>query len=279
MHPNAMTGWESIGCTRGHGHHETIWKHVDLHAEHGYGDLPKVPAEFGRRFTMELHDWRRYLDGEGYCPGHDAVSETIDLLGIWEPAETISTLAACIGHPGELMVDFGMHLGWFSLLAASCGLEVRGFEADSVNAETAHDSFAANRWPAPTITVDRITVDTPAMEPTVIRLAKIDVEGAENQAVRMLGPSIDAGLVDHMLIEISPCFDDYYPDLVVDLVVRGFRSYQLPPKRRPPHAFSAFPDDLDAGRLDLMSESRLRDLVGSWTQEDVWFTREGASWG
>ena len=53
-----------------------------------------------------------------------------------------------------------------------------------------------------------------------VRLAKIDVEGAERDAVRMLWPSIEAGMVDHLLVEVSPVFDDYSPHPVSDLVER-----------------------------------------------------------
>lgn len=283
-HPNDMTVWSEITCQRGHTEHTTRKITVDLAAPHRYGDYPQVPTRLQRAFTMHIYDPDLYpVDGGPYCPAHDAVSETIDSHGIWEPRETILTLHVCeSARADQAMLDFGAQLGWFSLLAASCGLRVRAIDADTENLEAAWASAQANGWGAYVATWHmRVAPDTEPVDPDFLgplRLVKIDVEGAERDAVRILWPSIEAGLVDHLLIEISPCFADYYPDLVCDLIDADYEAYLLPPKQSPPLSLDDPEHDLAPFRLDTLMRSTLRELVASWRQEDCWFKRRGASW-
>ncbi len=86
------------------------------------------------------------------------------------------------------------------------------------------------------------------------------------------------GLLDHMLMEVSPCFAAYYPDLLVKLIAAGFRVYLLPPKRQPPHVIDEPERDLAPFRLDTLGTEKLRETVANWQQEDVWLRRENASW-
>lgn len=231
--------------------------------------------------TTETGTWLARRDGHtfftGNCPAHDAVSETIVGLRVWEPRETTLTLQVCSSaEPGQVMVDFGSQVGWFSLLAASCGMAVHAFDADAADVEILRTSAAINDW-GERVLVDqyRVGPESEPWEPQPIRFAKIDIEGAEDQAVRVLWPSIEAGLVDHMLIEVSPVFADYYPDLVASILDAGYTGYLLPPKSQPPARLDVFPDDLEAGRLD---PATVRETVAGWSQENVWVARDGASW-
>lgn len=282
VHPNNMAAWDAIGCQRGHDHHAAHTAIVDLAAPHGYADLTPVPRRLARRFDMAVWDARKHpVDGGPYCPAHDAVSETIVNQGIWEPAETVLTLSACLATvPTATVVDFGAQVGWFSLLAASCGLEVTAIEADRANVSLLEESAEANGWGGLiAIRPERIGPTTPPLEPNrTIALAKVDVEGAERDAVRMLWPSIEAGLVQHLLVEVTPAFDGYYPDLVADLVAAGYRAYVLPPKSHPPTVLDRLPADLEPFRIDTLDEASMRELVASWSQEMVWFARPEAAW-
>lgn len=282
-----MTEWSEIACTRGHGQHQTRQVHIDIGGPTAYRDLAPIPRRFKRAFDMLIWDPDRYpVDGGPYCPAHDAVSETIAMHRIWEPQETTLTLQVCSGAEPGLLVDFGSQIGWFSLLALSAGARVLALDADEENLRILHDSIIANGWYTnPTgfwspgdrweLRNLRVSPDTPPFEARPIRLAKIDIEGAEDQAVRVLWPSIEAGLVDFLLIEISPVFADYYPDLVASLLDAGYDGYMLPPKMQPPARLDVFPDDLEPGRID---PATARETVASWTQANVWFAREGASW-
>lgn len=279
-HPNAMIHWDEIACQRGHDHHETVRTTVVLGGPTGYPDLPSIPKKYARHFEMEVWDPKQYpVDGGPYCPAHDAVSATILSHGVWEPRETILALhALTTAEPGAVMVDMGAQLGWYSLLAASCGVPVFAFDADADNLATMQVSVDANGWgdllSAHQMRIDRGVI---ARFPVPIALVKIDLEGAENHAINMLRRYIEMGLVDHLLIEVSPCFADYYPGLVVWLVNVGYRAYMLPPKGRPPISMVDIVA-MEPYRIDTLNSYALAELVASWHQEDCFFVREEVAW-
>ncbi len=277
-HRNDMRWWPEITCQRGHTTHESTLVDVDLSVPHGYADLPPVPPSLARSFGMFVWDPSVHpVDGGPYCPAADAVSETIVRQRIWEPAETILTLTACKAAVPDLVVDFGAQVGWFSLLACSCELDVLAIEADAENVGLLRASAQANGWAGVIDVVhDRITEATETLPAGAIALAKIDVEGSEREAVRMLRPSIEAGAVDHLLIEVTPVFADYYGTMVADLVRDGYRAWRLPPKSIPPVRFATFPDDLEPWRISDLPRADLIALVDSWHQEMVWFSRPDA---
>lgn len=278
-HPNDMTTWDEIGCQRHHDTHDRISVAVDLGRGHGYHDYPAVPERLARRFEVLVYDWSRYQTPGPYCPAHDAVSETIDTLDVWEPAETIAVLSACeAAAPGSIMIDFGAQLGWFSLLAASCGLDVIAYEADPVNVDTLRHSLDLNGWASRVgIVAGRVGPDTPPLEGNGrVALAKIDLEGAEPDAIRVLWPLIEQGLVDHLLVEVSPVFHDGYPAMCRDLVEAGYRMRVIPDKAMPPPPMDDLPHDLGP---DLGSDvpAMVAEVAG-WHQKNVWFHRVDALW-
>lgn len=279
-HPNLMTVWPEIACTRGHTSHATRTVQVTLDGPTPYHDYAPIPHRLARSFEMTIYDPDVHpVDGLSYCPAADAVSETIVSHGVWEPRETVLALTVCdSAAPNQIMVDFGCQIGWFSLLAASCGVDVLAYDADMENLRVLMATQRAGDWPATIrgchLRVGPGTEPFPADHP--IRLAKIDVEGAEDEVVRVLWPSIEAGLVDHMLIEVSPVFADYYGDLVCQIIDAGYDAYALPPKFQPPVTLDDPERDLALFRLSGLGD--LRGLVNSWHQENFWFTRRGASW-
>ena len=275
--PNDMSAWAAITCQRGHTGHESQLVTIDLAEPHGYTDCtPIPPALVPAPFVMHIWPPEQYpVDGGPYCPAHDAVSETIVSHRVWEPRESVLTLGVC--KAGGLVVDVGAQLGWYSLLALASGCQVHAVEADQANLTLLEASAADNGW-ADDLTAELVRIDaaTPAMEPTRIRLAKVDLEGADAEAVRVLWPSIASGFVDHMMIECSPVFvpGEHYPELVASIVAEGYRAYLLPAKQSPPITITA--PERDLVRID--DDPELRARVAGWHQEDVWFRREGASW-
>lgn len=276
-HPNDMTHWSEIGCEHGHETHDTIRVGVQL-GGHGYHDYPRIPARFERWIDLDLWDWRHYVDlPSGYCPARDAVSETIATLGVWEPIESTLVLSALTASEGAF-VDMGAQLGWFSALAASTGVEVWAYEADPQVAE-----LLARNVPSATVGVTRIGPECgPILPPGPIALAKLDLEGAEIDAVEWLWPRITdgdhGGDVDHLLIEISPVFHDGYPKLVTDLIEVGYDAYLLPDKATPPHRLVDLPRDLHAGLLNGIPLGQVRDLIAGLHQVNIWFARLEARW-
>lgn len=102
------------------------------------------------------------------------------------------------------------------------------------------------------------------------RVVKIDLEGAEDEALRVLAPVIAAGAIEHMLIEVSPVFRgvEHYAGLVRGLMDAGYVVYRLPPKgmTRP----LADPAD----QLVRLGDPSSIDPH----QENLWCRHEGAAW-
>lgn len=280
-HRADMTTWPKIECERGHLEHPRRIIDVDLIQNHIHHDYPQIPLHLARKFRMAVwvYDDPEINKGTGYCPAAvNVVSYQIENIGVWEPCETIIALTVMqAADPDSIFVDFGSQLGWFSLLAASTGHGVVAFDVDPECISIMRQSAEMNGW-SHLIAYSDERIGPESGEWPVgprIAFAKIDVEGAEEHAVRIIWPSIEAGLVDHLLIEISPVFNDSYPDLVVRLLEVGYAAWALPDKVAPPPPFEHFPDDLTPGRLS-GSIADIRSQVESWDQRNVLFSRPGA---
>jgi FkbM family methyltransferase len=74
---------------------------------------------------------------------HDKhISEHLVAHGVWEPFETDLILGAL--RPGDVFVDCGANIGWYTVLAAVAGAEVFAFEPMPVNAQLLRDNCARN---------------------------------------------------------------------------------------------------------------------------------------
>ena len=60
---------------------------------------------------IELPEFKMYLD-----PNERVISKSIFLHKIWEPLE--SKLFCCSISKGDIVIDIGAHIGWYSLLAS-----------------------------------------------------------------------------------------------------------------------------------------------------------------
>jgi hypothetical protein len=272
-----MTAWPEIRCQRGCEKHLSRQVRVSLGGATPYYDLTRIPMDLAVEFDMEVWDTDvTPVDGGPYCPSRDAVSETILSMGVWEQRETVMALRVFKENPGKLFLDFGAQIGWFSLLAAANGVKVVAFEADADNARLLNFSAIQNDV-AHLVLVNegRIGPGTHVVYvDREIALVKIDLEGAENEAIRMLDPALGASLVERMMVEISPVFDDYYPDLVTDLMFGyGFRAFLLPPKQTPAIQLTGDPNELVHWEMK-GTVAAIKDFVADWHQEDVWFVRE-----
>jgi hypothetical protein len=281
VHKNDMTYWDEIGCKRGCERH--VWRsvRVDLSKPHGYGDLTPIPSRFGIQFDIDVWDTSiTPVDGGPYCPARDAVSETILSHGIWEPAETAIMLMCFEALPGGLFIDFGSQIGWFSSLAALNGMTVVAMDADPDCVDLTHRNLIHNAHLLGSIGshYERLGPDTAPFSynaqrvdlPTVV---KIDVEGAEVDAIRKIQALIDDGWVKYMLIEISPVFNDTYGGLINGLVDVGFVPYMLPPKRTPPVALNRL-SDLEGYELPHEPRDIARYIEGLH-QADLFFALGG----
>ena len=194
------------------------------HAEHNKLICPISEGE------MLVFDRELYKDVVGFCPGNDDVSRTLWLYGVWEPIETRFFDEALERDPG-LVIDFGSQIGWYSMLATAAGHDVLAIEAlwehEYMTATNAGHSdgtlHQVRHW------VDETTPTLPAEGCPPISIVKIDIEGAEQHALRCIKELLDAGLVANLLVEISPVFNDSYPAIVLDLLNRGYQAIALNP--------------------------------------------------
>lgn len=270
-HPGNMSAWADVKCQRGCERHWSQEVEVRLGGPTAYADFTPIPFETS--FDMFVFDIAEHpIDGGPYCPAHDVVSETILSHGVWEPRETTIALWHILNRPG-VVVDMGAQLGWYTLLATAHDRQVIAYECDADYLGMIEASLALNGLEGMATTeAERITPASDEILPVEVCFAKLDLEGAEDQGIRLLWPSIQEGMVHAMLVEVSPVFDDYYPGLVNRIINQGYEAYLMPPKHSPPHEIDS-PYSLAPWRIDDRSPSELAALVESWHQEDVLFVR------
>lgn len=266
-HPNDMTHWPEIRCLRGHDHHATKTVQVNLSHQHKYRDWPQIPPHLTQMFDMEIWDYQPYMTDGPYCPARDVVSEVIETHGCWEPAETIVMLDCFRLAPGNFFIDMGAQIGWYSKLASNLGMDVIAYEADPEVAP-----LLRRNAPDALIGILRLGPDTGTFQAYGSErqhsTVKMDLEGAEPDGVRILGPLLDAELIDYMLIEISPVFHDGYTEMWNTLCWEGMSPYRLPAKSHPPARLRGLQDLTPIG-----GHGSHEILTGH--QENVLFVRDG----
>lgn len=173
--------------------------------------------------AFRVWNWELYRGQAGkYCTGQDDVSQTLLRLGVWEKDET-EAIAARLA-PGDVFLDFGAHIGWFSVLAASRGASVHAFEGDAENLDLLREN-ARLHGVAERVTAHLIWIDGNArveLPEGPLRLAKIDLEGNDDHAVRLLEPALADGRLEELVVEVSPCFNGRYPAMVELLQGYGY---------------------------------------------------------
>lgn len=269
-HPNEMVHWDEIRCQRGCESHPTRKVQIHLGGPTKYRDLTSIPPRFAMDFEIEVWDTDQTpVDGGPYCPARDAVSETIISHGVWEPRETVVILLAleALGA-GAQLIDIGAQVGWFSKVAIAFRNVAAAWEADDDVATLLARNIGGD------VHRERIGPDTSTLDvdrPVLPSVAKIDIEGAEADAIRALEPFIEDDALPFILMEVSPVFNDSYPDLVADLIDRGYEAYLMPPKANPPHQITSLANLVP----EHVSRIGVREVVASWHQEDVLFVKGG----
>lgn len=232
-------------CRNGHGTHIHKTVEVSLLGEHkGIEDVPPVKNEFETNFKMNIYDWQSYFftkDGnetyplyEDYCPGQDIISYSIDQQGVWEAYETLLVLDILSnGNKEDVVLDFGSHIGWYSIISALKGYKVGAFDALKENIDLLEQNAKENGLQYKVFPFLSWIDDTAPMLPAdkeSVHFVKIDIEGLENNAFRMVEPLVTARKVNYLMIEVSPVFGDYYPDLIERIAKNGYRVFQIPGK-------------------------------------------------
>jgi len=218
-------------CELGHTRHETRIVHVTLDGPTKVRECPSFPDPVEFEMAIFRHELYGHHPGQ-YCPAIDDLSRSIDRNGVWEGCETRLAIDVLKSTDGW-MVDFGAHIGWYSLLAGACGRKAFAVDMEAENLACLAASMDTNRWEYRAL---RATIGEHSpqfdlrrredMSEEPVSLWKIDIEGSEIHALR--GPLL--GRARHILIEISPCFNDTYPDVLHRLLDTGYDLFEVPAK-------------------------------------------------
>lgn len=208
--------------------HSRIWlHHIGLQLEGGREDR----CEFGHQrherlnFVAEIPGTRHFLNltamnwfhhstpDPGYCTGRCEVSKGLQHALCWERNESILVLDALMHkREGDVVVDCGSHLGWYTLLAMYMGYDVLAIDADPEHLEVLKANVIANfpnqdRVKRPVLCrgwIDENSLSADADPDVRIRLLKLDIEGQELAGLRVFEDCFEQGLVDNVLLEVTP---------------------------------------------------------------------------
>ncbi len=161
-----------------------------------------------------------------YCPGQDAVSDRLLTEGFWELHDS-KPIADILdkGDRAKLVIDFGAHIGWYTIMAAKAGYRVLAIDADIENLRLLGENArlhgvgdkvtVMHAWVAVAFTRDGLR--------SSVELVKVDLESNDRHAVNACWPFIDR--VENLFVEICPIWRDDYPELVDRLVGAGFSAF------------------------------------------------------
>lgn len=231
--------WQAVQARRLTGGFDEV-----CYAKHGAHTTVEADTAQGR---MTVYDADRYQNVYGFCPADDVVSRTLLESGEWEIQNREALWDRGIldsPEPGETVIDFGCQVGWYTRMAARAGFRVLAFDAVAESLALA----VGNGGTAVTGCRAWIDADTPELDPEgcpPIRLVKADIEGNEEHALRVVWPLLDAGLVDHLLLEMSPVFNPSYRHVADRLRAAGYTAYR-------PHAARDWDWVLDFDQADIL---------------------------
>lgn len=183
-------------------------------------------------YKMYVFNAGKYKDTEGYCTGDDDVSRTIERTRGWEPAETAVLKNILENEPVGNVLDFGTHVGWYTLMAAKLGHTVYGFDGDDENIELLMDSAIYNRLEKK-INVSHAWVgkDSPVLKADrKYLLMKCDLEGNDMYAVEMCRDLFVKRMITYAFIEISPVFNDNYKKMIDFIMECGYMAEIVDPE-------------------------------------------------
>lgn len=201
-------------------------------AGHKKHEIIKVSSRLGEMFVYDTSQYRSYI--RGYCHGKDDISRTISNIGVWEAEDTAIVQRLLIENRQEnkdqMVIDFGCHVGWYSLLAADLGYDVIAIDGDKENIGVLQRNLEPRGFEslvqANYIWVDEATNPLDVDDYREIELVKIDLEGSERHAIRMIYGPIVTRRIKNIHIEVSPCFNSSYPEIIRFLEEHGYRGFE-----------------------------------------------------
>lgn len=173
-------------------------------------------------FIFDADKYHRLPNHGLTCIGDDAVSRTMK-TGCYENFETMTFLNILAQNKEGVVLDFGSHIGWYSIIAAKAGREVIAFECNQEKIDILYENAKLNDTyikAAHNMWIDETTDDLYFNKD--ILLLKCDLEGAEKHVIRMCKTDLEANKIKYLLLEISPCINDSYPKLMKYLYSLGY---------------------------------------------------------
>ncbi len=204
-----------------------------------FPDLPDVagiPARLQKQFPFAV-----LLPGDapsdgGFDHGRDEISKSIRLQGVWECQETAVVLDVLSRTTG-LVLDFGAHVGWYTVLAGLFGHPVWAIEENQPTIEVLRKNLELNAVEAEVIVQSVNDVSELPSLPSHVALMKSDLESQDCNAVRMCEDLFVSQSIDFALIEVSPIFTREgrgsgcdYLELLERLIGYGYEVFLIPPK-------------------------------------------------
>lgn len=174
-----------------------------------------------------------YNNTEGYCMGDDDISRTLINQHHWEGPES-RVFHRLLANTSGIVIDFGAHIGWYSTMAVRMGRLVLAVEGMSEHITLVKRNAKLNGY-EDSVVVAHCWVDdkTPTIGAPIgtpqIAMVKIDLEGNDGHAINAIWPLIEAGFVRNIMIEVSPCFNDGYPDLLRLIMGMGYSAEVIAP--------------------------------------------------
>lgn len=177
-------------------------------------------------FTMLVFE-ESQITGDVRCAGRDPVSYVLTNYGRIDPTETAHMLSVLrTGNPAEQVVlDFGAHVGWYTILAALLGYRVAAFECDFEHADLLRANVDENNLDHLVRVIEtHVDAQSPALHADAeeVLFLKADVEGGEPEIVAMCQALLDARRVVHLQLEVSPVFRDGYLEMLLGVMDRGY---------------------------------------------------------
>lgn len=260
-------------CQYNHPIHSSKRVEVDL-AHPRADDMATINRDLNLKFQMKVWEWNdpTFTTYPKYCPRQDIVSWSIDNYGIWEPYETAIVLDLLSEEPTGSVLDIGAHIGWYSVLASLKGYETFAVESDAANIRLMQHNNALNDIEIQTVH-GYVDEHAPMIKDSGFHFVKCDIEGNEQWAYRMLFEPFARHEIKYALFEISPSFNDSYPDLIESICGDDYRMFQVPHKGWP--KVDMFRDDpLETLKqyCEIPAEGR-REYIAGLEQENMLFIR------
>lgn len=181
---------------------------------------------------MLVYDWELYKDQPGgYCTGQDDVSRTLANIGIWESAITdrVRQMLTASDNKKGMVIDIGCNVGWYSKLASQFGYLVLSIDGNQehleVTKKNAPEAEVVEFWFSSELFDTETKPKIQLFNPESIKLIKIDIEGNEQFAVNYFKPYLS--ITDNIIMEVSPIFNNSYPNLIKVLVHEGFKVREI----------------------------------------------------